>query len=344
MQPINLASSGSQNVHAQRTFRDIVNIGPHCLERFIDSTNAPEIKALDIELAGCSNLSGTYQVGRVTPPNHTIFYSLKGSGKILTPSGEYALPASSVIILPAHQSFEVQIDQFDETSATPDATEVTKNEASEVQDRVNAEKAPQAQIEQSSEPAPAAVQEPRAEQEQWDIIWLNLSDCPRWQHFFDVAHPVQHNIELSGLHHAMELLYLETNSQHRQAVIPIIQQYLQHIATPVKSTHQVRLSALFAAVEKQLQFNWDIDALVDKVHYSAPHLHRLCLAQFGRSPMQHVIYLRMVRAKNLLISTQWPIAYIANYEGYSNVFTFSKRFKKSEGMPPSEFRQRQSLH
>jgi AraC-like DNA-binding protein len=338
MQPTSLASSGSQDMYAQRTFRDIVNIGPHCLERFIDSTNAPEIKALDIELAGCSNLSGTYQVGRVTPPNHTIFYSLKGSGKILTPSGEYALPASSVIILPAHQSFEVQIDQFDETSATPDATEVTKNEASEVQDRVNAEKAPQAQIEQSSEPAP------RAEQEQWDIIWLNLSDCPRWQHFFDVEHPVQHNIELSGLHHAMELLYLETNSQHRQAVIPIIQQYLQHIATPVKSTHQVRLSALFAAVEKQLQFNWDIDALVDKVHYSAPHLHRLCLAQFGRSPMQHVIYLRMVRAKNLLISTQWPIAYIANYVGYSNVFTFSKRFKKSEGMPPSEFRQRQSLH
>ena len=248
MQPTSLASSGSQDMYAQRTFRDIVNIGPHCLERFIDSTNAPEIKALDIELAGCSNLSGTYQVGRVTPPNHTIFYSLKGSGKILTPSGEYALPASSVIILPAHQSFEVQIDQFDETSATPDATEVTKNEASEVQDRVNAEKAPQAQIEQSSEPAP------RAEQEQWDIIWLNLSDCPRWQHFFDVEHPVQHNIELSGLHHAMELLYLETNSQHRQAVIPIIQQYLQHIATPVKSTHQVRLSALFAAVEKQLQF------------------------------------------------------------------------------------------
>ena len=203
MQPTSLASSGSQNMHAQRTFRDIVDIGPYCLERFIDSTNAPEIKALDIELAGCSNLSGTYQVGRVTPPNHTIFYSLKGSGKILTPSGEYALPASSVIILPAHQSFEVQIDQFDETSATPDATEVTKSEASEVQDRVNAGKAPRAQIEQSSEPAP------RADQEQWDIIWLNLSDCPRWQHFFDVAHPVQHNIELSGLHHAMELLYLE---------------------------------------------------------------------------------------------------------------------------------------
>ncbi|MBZ2160560.1 AraC family transcriptional regulator [Alteromonas stellipolaris] len=339
MQPTNFISNGSQNAHGQRTFRDIVNIGPHCIERFIDSTNAPEIKALDIELAGCSNLSGTYQVGRVTPPNHTIFYSLTGSGKILTPSGEYALPASSVIILPAHQSFEVQIAHFDESSATPDAinsmqgkANAVLDEASEVQNKINGEKA--LQLERA----------PRPGQKPWDIIWLNLSDCPRWQHFFDVEHPVQHNIELSGLHHAMELLYLETNSQHRQAVIPIIQQYLQHIATPVKSTHQVRLSALFAAVEKQLQFNWDIDALVDKVHYSAPHLHRLCLAQFGRSPMQHVIYLRMLRAKNLLISTQWPIAYIANYVGYSNVFTFSKRFKKSQGMPPSEFRQRQSLN
>lgn len=321
--------SGSS--YDNRLFRDVVNIGPHCLERFIDSTNAPEIKALDIELAGCSNLSGTYQVGRVTPPNHTIFYSLKGNGKIFTPSGEYALPASSVIILPAHQSFEVQIAHFDEASVTQNMTNATQGKTSAGQDKVNAEKAPLA------ETAPRPVQEP------WDIIWLNLSDCPRWQHFFDVAHPVQHNIELSGLHHAMELLYLETNSQHRQAVIPIIQQYLQHIATPVKSTHQVRLLALFAAVEKQLQFNWDINALVDKVHYSAPHLHRLCLAQFGRSPMQQVIYLRMVRAKNLLISTQWPIAYIANYVGYSNVFTFSKRFKKSEGVPPSEFRQRQSL-
>jgi len=284
----------------QRNFRDIVNIGPHCVERFIDSTNAPEIKPLDIELAGCSNLSGEYQVGRVNPPNHTLFYSLKGVGKVLTPSGEYELPPSSLIILPAHQSFEVSIG------------------------------------EKLNEP----TQKPQTGQ--WDIIWLNLSDSPLWQHLYKVQNPVQNNIDLTGLHHAMELLYIEQNSQHRLAVIPIIKQYLQHIATPVKGEHHSRLMGLFSTVEKQLQFNWNIASLANIVHYSPPHLHRLCLLHFNRSPMQQVIHLRMVRAKNLLISTQWPIAYIANYVGYSNVFTFSKRFKKSEGVPPSEFREQHS--
>ena len=64
----------------QPSFSDVVNIGPYCIERFIDNSNAPEISDLHIELAGCSNLSGDYVVGRVTPPNHTLFYSLKGSG------------------------------------------------------------------------------------------------------------------------------------------------------------------------------------------------------------------------------------------------------------------------
>jgi len=281
----------------QPSFTDIVNIGPNCVERFIDSTNAPEIKTLDIELAGCSNLSDVYQVGRVNPPNHTLFYGLSGEGKIFTPSGEFPLPAASLIILPAHQSFEVQISPIASQTGTTNA---------------------------------------------WDIIWLNLSDSLRWQHLNKVASPVQHGIDLTGLHHAMELLYIETNSQYRQAIIPIINNYLQKIAMPIIGTHAMRLSALFSAVEKQLQFNWSIHALVERVHYSAPHLHRLCLEHYCRSPMQQVIHLRMIRAKNLLVSTQWPIAYIANYVGYNNVFTFSKRFKKSEGMPPSVFRERHS--
>ena len=99
-----------------------------------------------------------------------------------------------------------------------------------------------------------------------------------------------------------------------------------------------RLNSLFSAVDKQLQFDWDMKSLSEKAHYSAPHLHRLCLQAFGRSPKQHVIHLRMLRAKSLLLSTQWPVSYIANYVGYANVFTFSKRFKKSTGLSPSAFR------
>ena len=280
----------------QLSFRDIVDIGPKCFERFIDSSNAPEISDLEIELAGCSNLSGNYTVGRVSPPNHTLFYSIHGQGKFRVPSGEMQLDEGQLIILPAGQSFEVTIVS-----------------------------------------------------EQWDIIWVNLADSERWKSFSKSEAAVLDNAKLEGLHHAMELLYLERDVDSREAAMQLVSRYLYRIIdAPLSDVHthdekerrQVsRLHSLFSAVEKQLQFNWDMESLSEKAHYSAPHLHRLCLQVFGRSPKQHVIYLRMTRAKSLLQSTQWPVSYIASYVGYANVFTFSKRFKKSTGLPPSAYRE-----
>ena len=280
----------------QLSFRDIVDIGPKCFERFIDSSDTPEISDLEIELAGCSNLSGNYTVGRVSPPNHTLFYSIHGQGKFRVPSGEMQLDEGQLIILPAGQSFEVTIVS-----------------------------------------------------EQWDIIWVNLADSERWKSFSKSEAAVLDNAKLEGLHHAMELLYLERDVDSREAAMQLVSRYLYRIIdAPLSDVHthdekerrQVsRLHSLFSAVEKQLQFNWDMESLSEKAHYSAPHLHRLCLQVFGRSPKQHVIYLRMTRAKSLLQSTQWPVSYIASYVGYANVFTFSKRFKKSTGLPPSAYRE-----
>jgi AraC-like DNA-binding protein len=280
----------------QLSFRDIVDIGPKCLERFIDSSNAPEISDLEIELAGCSNLSGDYTVGRVSPPNHTLFYSIHGQGKFRVPSGEMQLDEGQLIILPAGQSFEVTIVS-----------------------------------------------------EQWDIIWVNLADSERWKSFSKSEAVVLDNAKLEGLHHAMELLYIERDVDSRGAAMQLVSRYLYRIIdAPLSDVHthdekerrQVsRLHSLFSAVEKQLQFDWDMESLSEKAHYSSPHLHRLCLQVFGRSPKQHVIHLRMTRAKSLLLSTQWPVSYIASYVGYANVFTFSKRFKKSTGLSPSAFRE-----
>jgi AraC-like DNA-binding protein len=280
----------------QPSFRDIVDIGPNCFERFIDSSNAPEISNLDIELAGCSNLSGNYTVGRVSPPNHTLFYSIKGQGKFRVPSGELQLNEGQLIILPAGQSFEVSILS-----------------------------------------------------EQWDIIWVNLANVERWKSFRKSDALVVDNAMLEGLHHAMELVYLERDLDNRRAAMQFVSRYLHRIAdAPLGKKHasedkerrQIsRVHALFSVVDKQLQFDWDMKSLSEKAHYSAPHLHRLCLQVFGRSPKQHVIHLRMARAKSLLLSTQWPVSYIASYVGYTNVFTFSKRFKKSTGLSPSAFRE-----
>ncbi|MFP3424608.1 helix-turn-helix transcriptional regulator [Pseudoalteromonas sp. SIMBA_162] len=270
----------------RNTIVDVLDIGPTCIERFIDVAALAQASDLELTLAGCSNLSGRYCVARSSPLEHTLFYTLSGQGKLVTEHNQYTLTANTLIVLPAKQGFEVKIDAA-----------------------------------------------------HWDVIWLNLANTNRWKHLNLVEALVLYDQKLQPLHFAMELLYSESNATLREGVMPILSHYLN---TTLQSEPKIgghnRLTSLFLEIEERLQFDWTIDAMCEQVHYSAPHLHRLCQAQFGKSPMQQLIYLRIKRAKNLLLNTRWPVAHIAAYVGYPNIFNFSKRFKKSVGVSPSEFR------
>jgi AraC-like DNA-binding protein len=175
--------------------------------------------------------------------------------------------------------------------------------------------------------------------EQWDIIWLNLANTKRWQHIALDQPKVLNNQRLDPLHFAMELLYSEPDVSLREGVLPILSYYLN---TALKNESQNnannRLHGLFQDIEKRLQFDWPIEVMCQQLHYSPPHLHRLCQAQFGKSPIQKLIHLRIERAKSLLLNTRWPVQHIASYVGYKNIFNFSKSFKKLVGISPSKFR------
>ena len=266
--------------------KDVLDIGPNCYERFIEADVLAEIKPLEITLAGCSNLSGRYRVARTAPIEHTLFYTLKGQGKLTTIDNEYTLVANTLAILPTKQSFEVSIAG-----------------------------------------------------EQWDIIWLNLANTKRWQHIALGQALIINDLNLDSLHFAMELLYSEPDATLREGVLPILSYYLNATlrGDNAKKANN-RLHNLFKAIEKRLQFNWTIEAMCEHLHYSPPHLHRLCQAQFGKSPIQKLIHLRIERAKSLLLNTRWPVQHIATYVGYTNIFNFSKSFKKLTKVSPSEFR------
>lgn len=268
--------------------KDVLDIGPNCYERFIDADILAEMKPLEITLAGCSNLSGRYCVARTAPLEHTLFYTIKGQGKLTTIDNEYTLGANSLAILPTKQSFEVTIVG-----------------------------------------------------EQWDIIWLNLANTKRWQHIALEKAFVINNQKLDPLHFAMEILYSEPDATLRTGVLPILSYYLNAALQGGQQNYtNNRLHNLFQDIEKRLQFDWTIEAMCDQLHYSPPHLHRLCKAQFGKSPIQKLIHLRIDRAKSLLLNTRWPIQHIASYVGYTNIFNFSKSFKKLVGIPPTEFRRK----
>jgi len=60
--------------------------------------------------------------------------------------------------------------------------------------------------------------------------------------------------------------------------------------------------------------------------------------QVGTSPRQYIINIRMTKAKDLLINSLLSISEIAQLTGYVNPLYFSRLFKKTWGMSPTEYK------
>lgn len=57
----------------------------------------------------------------------------------------------------------------------------------------------------------------------------------------------------------------------------------------------------------------------------------------GQSIVQYITYLRMEKAKQLLNSKEYKVVQVAEMVGYSDVFYFSKKFKKVHGYSPRDY-------
>ncbi|MSR65126.1 MAG: AraC family transcriptional regulator [Verrucomicrobiae bacterium] len=57
-------------------------------------------------------------------------------------------------------------------------------------------------------------------------------------------------------------------------------------------------------------------------------------------PIEYLQNLRMERARQLLISTDQPVADIAAAVGYEEACHFSRLFKKTSGASPQQYRQK----
>lgn len=68
------------------------------------------------------------------------------------------------------------------------------------------------------------------------------------------------------------------------------------------------------------------------------HFFRIFKAKTGSSPEQYIMRLRIKKAKELLETTSYTVTETASLVGVSDVYYFSKLFKKAEGISPTEYR------
>lgn len=103
--------------------------------------------------------------------------------------------------------------------------------------------------------------------------------------------------------------------------------------------YEKRFKKVIEFIGKNLDEELTLSQLSDVACFSKYHFHRLFTSHTGLSLHQYIRWLRLKRAAHqLIIDFDKPIIEIAMNAGFESHETFTRVFKQSCGMSPSEFR------
>lgn len=88
---------------------------------------------------------------------------------------------------------------------------------------------------------------------------------------------------------------------------------------------------------------WTLDELAQHAGLSRTALAERFRDAMGDTPLNHLRVLRMQRAMRLLTETDRKLEAVAAEVGYRDAFSFSKVFKRTVGLSPKAFRQRDTV-
>ena len=99
-----------------------------------------------------------------------------------------------------------------------------------------------------------------------------------------------------------------------------------------------RLKRVLACIDLRLAEPIQVCELADEVHMSPFHFTRMFKLATGHSPHKYITLQRVERAKELLATSDMPIAAIATAVGYQTQAHFTGVFSRHAGTTPKVFR------
>ena len=81
-----------------------------------------------------------------------------------------------------------------------------------------------------------------------------------------------------------------------------------------------------------------LGVLAEEFHLNPQYISQLFKSEIGVGFLASLTGIRMERAKKLLLTTDLPVAEVAEQCGYGDYRVFTKVFKKNEGVTPSQYR------
>jgi len=176
----------------------------------------------------------------------------------------------------------------------------------------------------------------------WAFGWVRYDEPSPVTPVVGAASPVRLRTDAAVLRRILEGLRAEWDGARDPRAlhhwIELAHGSVRRLAQPWQGRTNAKLQQLWAIVGAALAENWSLEQLAARRHMSKENLRRVCLRELGRSPMQHLTYMRMQRAQELLETSDDKLEVIAGAVGYDSALVFSRAFKRWVGCNPSEYR------
>ena len=174
----------------------------------------------------------------------------------------------------------------------------------------------------------------------WNFAWVRYQESRETRPILSALSPVTGAFNPAPLKAAIEGLHAEASSAKGASALHHWSELIHHYVLRFAQPHQSddRLWRVWQRAEADLARPWSLGELAAIACMSEEHLRRVCRKELGRTPMQQLTHLRLMRARHLLSITDDKIEVIARAVGYESVFTFSNTFKQWIGWRPSEHR------
>lgn len=98
------------------------------------------------------------------------------------------------------------------------------------------------------------------------------------------------------------------------------------------------ITGITGYLQEHLAEDLSLSVLAQEFHLNPQYISQLFKNEIGVNFLSYLTNIRMEKAKKLLLSTSLSIAELAEQSGYGDYRVFTKVFKKSEGVTPSQYR------
>ncbi len=103
------------------------------------------------------------------------------------------------------------------------------------------------------------------------------------------------------------------------------------------------ISKVIYYIEQNFEKQITLDELAALSHYSQRHFTRLVREYYGTSPMGYLDSVRIKNACDLLLQTSLGVNQISQMCGFEDNNLFSRHFRTSEGMSPTQYRKQNQI-